>query len=94
MFFLHLLAQTPATGDSTFALFAQYGVLGIAVLVLAAFARNAYNREKERADQAYAEVLRLNMVMAERMVPALEHATEAVREIRDVTLRAQRAREL
>lgn len=38
----------------------QYGVLGIVNFILFRFAQSAYNREKQRADDADAEVKRLN----------------------------------
>jgi hypothetical protein len=63
------------TSDSTS--FADYGVLGLLAIVLIAFARTAYKRETVRADNSEAEVRRLNTVIQEKYVPALEEARKA-----------------
>lgn len=61
----------------------QYGVLGFFSAVLLVFARTTYKREVDRSDRLEDEVRRLNQLMADKVVGALESATKAVEEARD-----------
>lgn len=96
-----LLAQTDPDG---IALFAQYGVLGVAVFALAMFARQAYNREKERADRSEAKlelllenvqkeytptVVRANDLMTNQMVPLLLALKDLPRLLEEIRLDMQ-----
>lgn len=56
----------------------NYGVLGIFAIILLGFARWLINRETARADRLEAEVVRLNDVIASKVIPALLSATGAV----------------
>lgn len=97
MLLLIPFAQNAPSGDV--ALFAQYGVLGVAVVALAAFARQAYNREKDRADRAEAKlelllenvqreytptVVRANDLMTNQVVPLLAELKELPKVIEDM----------
>lgn len=62
----------------------QYGVLGLGALVLLWFARVSYKREVDRADRLEAEVLRLNNLIQEKHIPALESATHALRDATEI----------
>lgn len=75
-----LAAATPATTDSL-PQWGQYGVLGLAVAGLAVFARQAYNREAARADRLEQENQRLNQLIQDKHIPALESSTTATREM-------------
>lgn len=71
-----LLAQatpTPATDRLI-----EYGVLGVLVSLLLAFARYAYSREAERADRLEAELRTVRDRVEERVLPALHRAIDAV----------------
>ncbi len=56
----------------------QYGILGVAALILFFVSRRLYEREQARADRLESDVRRLNELMVEQMVPALTRSTEAV----------------
>jgi len=75
-----VLAATPGATDSV-PQWGQYGVLGLAFAGLAAFARQAYNREAARADRLEAENQRLNQLIQDKHIPALESSTSATREM-------------
>jgi hypothetical protein len=78
-----LIGQTaPSDPASTFA---QYGVLGVAVLALAVFARQAYNRERDRADRLEKELkesrdreLAMQVKVSEEFAPLVVRATDAL----------------
>lgn len=78
---LFILVISQTGGGDTVDTFAQYGVLGVAVLALAIFARQAYVRERDRSDKLEAEVIRLNGVIIDKHAPALESALSAIREV-------------
>lgn len=73
-----------AAGDATQGFDAgtlgQYGVLGMVNLVLFRFAQQAYNREKDRADRADAEVARLNQKIQDEMIGSLTKSNDAMAE--------------
>jgi hypothetical protein len=74
--------------------FAQYGVLGVITLLLIVFARGAYQREKDRADQAAAENRQLYSLMLDRVIPAVTSATSAVETSTELLAAMQREREI
>lgn len=55
-------------------LVAQYGVLGAAVISLAAFARQAYKREADRADRLEEELRALNTKLQQDLLPVVARA--------------------
>lgn len=64
---------------------AKQGPLGVAVLALAAFARAAYNREKDRADRLERELsesrdreLAMQAQVAKDVLPLMARATDAL----------------
>lgn len=56
----------------------QYGVLGVFAILLIVFARTLLKREQDRSDTSAAEVIRLNTLMQEKIIPALVTATNAI----------------
>lgn len=72
----------------------QYGVLGIAAGALSVFARISYRRETERADRLEAEVVRLNNLIIDRVIPALTSAAQAAEDATSLLRDMQREREL
>lgn len=56
----------------------QYGVLGIAAIILFFVAKKLIEREQARADRLEADVRRLNDLMVDQFVPALTKSNEAV----------------
>ena len=68
----------------------QYGVLGIVVALLIPFARMAYKRETDRADRLESEVLRLNQLLQDRVIPALLAATRAVEQSQELLFHSRR----
>lgn len=90
-----LWAATAADAEAEFNLgtLAQYGVLGVAAGALAVFARIAYRRETERADRLEAEVVRLNNLIIERVIPALTSAAQAAEDATQLLRDMQRERE-
>jgi hypothetical protein len=75
-----LAAEGASTSEPNYAVLGQYGVLGVFAVILIWFAKFMINRETARADRLEAEVLRLNNVIAEKVIPALMSATMAVSE--------------
>jgi hypothetical protein len=73
---------------------AQYGVLGVFALLLILFAKISYKRETDRADRLEAEVVRLNNLIIDRVIPALGSATSVVEDATDLLRSMQREREL
>lgn len=82
-----VLAEATAFDPATIG---QYGVLGIATYLLGRFALGAYNREKERADANAAEVARLNQLIQDKYVPALEASRNALESTTEVLTEVQR----
>jgi hydroxymethylpyrimidine/phosphomethylpyrimidine kinase len=78
-------------GTFDISVLAQYGVLGIFAILLIVFANTSYRREITRADRLEAEVLRLNQLIQEKHIPALESAAHALREANEVMRDFQRA---
>lgn len=86
------LAQAAPSGADL----AQYGVLGIAVSALSVFARQAYNRERDRADRLEAELSASRareLAMAEKMgtdvTTVLLQATQAMMGIKAASRRRE-----
>jgi hypothetical protein len=68
----HLLDLAAAgTGDPTdpLLMLAQYGVLGIVVILLVLYTRGSVNRERERSDKAEQLVKELNEFIRGEMLP-------------------------
>lgn len=76
---IDLLAQTSAS----WTLFAQYGVLGIGVLVLGKFAYDAFNHERERADRLEGLNQELYKHISEEVVPLTTRAVIALERLAD-----------
>ncbi len=89
-----LTAVAEPAGGLDLAVFAQYGVLGILVLILIYFAKNAHQRERDRADRLEAEVQRLHELMLDRVIPALTAAAKAAEESSELMNQMQRERAL
>lgn len=86
-----LLADATVSGTDL-SVFAQYGVLGVFVVILIIFARTSYKREIDRADRLETEVRRLNDQSHqdyERNASALSAAADAVREAVDLVFDLQ-----
>ncbi len=75
-------------------LFAQYGILGIFALMLVVFAKGAHQRERDRADRMEEETKRLNVLIQDRVIPALTSAARAAEESSELLRAVQREREL
>jgi hypothetical protein len=73
---------------------AQYGVLGVFAILLIVFAKVSYKREVDRADRLEQEVVRLNNLIIERVIPALSSATNIVEDATELLRSMQREREL
>lgn len=65
----------------------QYGAVGVIAALGVLFVRNAYTRETKRADEAQAEIARLNQLLRDkdatiqdRFLPALLETQTALRE--------------
>jgi hypothetical protein len=80
-------------GGGDMGVLAQYGVLGVFALLLILFAKISYKRETERADRLEAEVVRLNNLIIDRVIPALASATSVVEDATELLRSMQRERE-
>lgn len=69
-------AADPAIGP--IGALAQYGVLGIIVIVLFLFARQAYDREAKRADRLEEELAKLRDRTEERIIPLATRAIDVL----------------
>ena len=87
-----LAAESGGIGD--LGVLAQYGVLGVFAILLILFAKISYKRETERSDRLEAEVVRLNNLIIERVIPALSSATGVVQDATELLRSMQREREL
>jgi hypothetical protein len=67
-----------AATDNILGVVLQYGILGVAAIILFLVAKRLFDREQARADRLEADVRRLNDLMVDQMVPALTKSTEAV----------------
>jgi len=75
-----IMAEAPSGVDLS--IFAQYGVLGVFVVILILYARISYRREIDRADRLEQEVTRLHELRQqdyEKTAAALAAASEAMR---------------
>jgi hypothetical protein len=86
--FVQWLADS--AGTANVATFAQYGVLGIVASLLVWFAKNAHQRERDRADRLEEENRKLNALILDRVIPALTSATQAAKESTDLLHDLQR----
>jgi hypothetical protein len=69
---------------------AQYGVLGVFAVLLIVFAKVSYRRETDRSDRLEQEVVRLNNLIIERVIPALSSATNVVEDATELLRAMQR----
>lgn len=69
--------------SQSWTLFAQYGVLGIGVLVLGKFAYDAFNHERERADRLEQLNQELYRHISEEVVPLTTRAVIALERLAD-----------
>lgn len=90
----HLAPAADPTGSLDITLFAQYGILGIVAAMLIWFAKGAHQRERDRADRIEEENKRLNMLILDRVIPALTSATRAAEESTELLNSIQREREI
>lgn len=72
------LAAPAAPLDGIYGLVLQYGVLGVAAIVLCIVAKRLIEREQARSDRLEADVRRLNELMVDQIVPALTKSNDAV----------------
>jgi hypothetical protein len=86
--FTQWLADT--SGSADVATFAQYGVLGIVASLLVWFAKNAHQRERDRADRLEEENRKLNALILDRVIPALTSAAQAAKESTELLTAVQR----
>lgn len=89
-----LAAESEVGGVGDIGVLAQYGVLGVFALLLILFAKISYKRETDRADRLEAEVVRLNNLIIDRVIPALGSATSVVEDATELLRSMQREREL
>lgn len=75
---LAVLLAAEGGSEPNYAVLGQYGVLGVFAVLLIWFARFMINRETARADRLEQEVLRLNNIIQDKVIPALLSATGAV----------------
>lgn len=73
---------------------AQYGVLGIFAAMLVWFAKGAHQRERDRGDRLEEETRRLNSLIADRVIPALNSASRAAEQSAELLVAMQREREM
>lgn len=83
-----------AGADPNLGVLAQYGILGVFAALLAYFAKFMVGRETARADRLEAEVIRLNDVIAARVIPALTSSASAVEDATELLKAMQREREM
>lgn len=86
------IAAASGGGGVDLSILAQYGVLGVFAVLLIIFANSTYRRETSRADRLETEVLRLNALIQEKHIPALEAAAHALKEATEVMRDYQRGR--
>jgi hypothetical protein len=85
-----VLSAAEEGAGPNYAVLGQYGVLGVFAVILIWFAKFMINRETARADRLEAEVVRLNDVIASKVIPALMSATGAVEESTEMLRDLQR----
>jgi hypothetical protein len=83
-----------AGAEPNLGLLAQYGVLGLVAMLLIIFARVSYKRETDRSDRLETEVVRLNNMIIEKVIPALSSATGAIQDATELLRAVQREREI
>ncbi len=90
-----MTVAAPATlVDGIFGIVLQYGVLGVAAIVLFLIAKRLIEREQARADRLEADVRRLNDLMVDQFVPALTKSNEAVANASKVIEEIRRQKEI
>ena len=88
--FTGFLAESAPTQEVDLGVLAQYGVLGVFAILLILFARVSYKRETDRSDRLEAEVVRLNNLIIDKVIPALSSATNAVEDATELLRSMQR----
>lgn len=78
-YWMHLAADATSGGIDV-NIFAQYGVLGVAVFALGWFAKGAYANAVARGDRLEEDNRRLNQAIQDRVIPALTESTLAAQE--------------
>jgi len=68
----------PSPPTDWFSILSQYGVIGLALLALALFAREQIKREQARADRLETQLMQLHATTADKVVPALVAATQVL----------------
>lgn len=77
--------MTPADpGGVDFTVFAQYGVLGVIVVILILYARSQTQRESARADRLEEKKDAQTLDVLNRVIPALEASARAVDESQQI----------
>lgn len=92
MTFLDAVAAA-AESEPGLVMLAQYGVLGVFAVLLVIFARVSYKRETDRSDRLEAEVLRLNALIIDKVIPALANTANAVEDATALMRAMQRERD-
>lgn len=85
------IAQATATGGYDLTSWGQFGIFLTAIAALATFARQAYNQAVADRKAEREENQRLNQVILDKVIPALESATLALREVSDKNIPALNA---
>src|SRR3954454_18948939 len=78
-----MLLAAAATGDPLAQLL-QYGVLGIFAMLLIVYTRGSIAREREKSDQAEAQVKELNEFIRTELLPKQVEATLLHKQVADV----------
>lgn len=71
-------------GASEVPALAQYGAIGVLLVVLLGFAWSAIQRERTRADKAEEREQRLSEAMRTEVIPVLTRATDAMVRVSEV----------
>lgn len=88
------VSEAAADNPLSLGMLAQYGVLGVVSAGLIIFAKGAYKRETDRSDRLEAEVIRLNNMIVDRVIPALTSSANAVEDATELLQGVQREREI
>jgi len=91
---LTVLAAEPSPTASTTGTFLQYGAIGAMLIVLGFFARTLIVREQARADRLEEDNKRLNLLVQDKIIPALINATTAIQASQQLLQAIQTQREL
>jgi hypothetical protein len=78
------LAAAANTGGADIGMLANYGVLGLFAIILLGFGFKAWQRETARGDRLEEELKHKNVMLLERVIPALTTAALAVKESQEL----------